>query len=721
VALRRMLAQLSYTPVFTAHPTESRRRTVQEALRRIFLSLKSLQSSQQVAERQALEQTLEHQIRLLWLTDEVRSNHLRVQDEINNGLLHFEHSLAQAVPSVYRALESELAAHYPRHTMEVPPFLHFGSWIGGDRDGNPNVTPETTELALRLQHQAVLRVYLQQVNTLTRHLTHSARFSSPCPELQDSISADQRDFPDWAQELAHHRSNEPYRHKLAYVRLRLERRLEAVQVLLRGQESTPAEGAYGSEEALLADLRLIRDSLLLHGDRVSAEGELRDLIRLVETFGFYLAALDLRQEASVHTRAVEELLAAAGHADYATLDEAARQGLLGRLIEAGLPEVDGTAFSAETRQTIALFGIMHRLRSEVSRQAFSTYIISMTRRPSHVLEVLLLASQAGLLGRRDGLWFCDITVAPLFETIDDLIRCDQVLGALLDLPLYLTLLRANGGCQEVMLGYSDSTKDGGILSAAWHLYEAQKRLAALATDHGVGLRLFHGRGGTVGRGGGPAHQAILAQPAGTVHGGLRVTEQGEVIAFKYAHPETAVYELTVSTAAVLKRSVHLIHAPPPERRDYLGILDELAAAGETAYRDLVDRTPGVLDFFYSATPVNELGRLNLGSRPSHRRGGERSKASIRAIPWVFGWAQSRYNLPGWYGAGTALERWHHAAPERLARLQRMYLEWPFFKNLIDNVQLALAKTDLDIALSYARLCQHDLQSHRIHGAIKEEY
>lgn len=721
-ALRRIFAQLSYTPVFTAHPTESRRRTVQEGLRRVFLSLKALQGTQQPGERAPLEQTLEHQIRLLWLTDEVRSSHLRVQDEIHNGLAHFDYSLALAVPICYRALESELASHYPLHSIEVPPFLHFGSWVGGDRDGNPNVTTQATELALRLQQQAVLNAYLERVNSLARHLSHCARFCSPCPELQESIVADQRDFPDWSEELAHHRAAEPYRHKLAYVRLRLERRLEVLRALLQHREPPPRRGVYAGEEQLLADLKLIRDSLMLHGDHVSAQGELRDLIRLVETFGFHLAALDIRQEASVHTRAVAELLAAAGHGDYEALGEAGRQRLLGQLIETGLPPgVESQMLGAETHQTIALLVVMQRLREEISRQAFSTYVVSMARRPSHVLEVLLLARQANLVACADGRWRCDITVAPLFETIDDLNHCDQVLGALLSLHQYRELLRANGGCQEVMLGYSDSAKDGGILPAAWHLYEAQKRLAALAAAHGVSLRLFHGRGGTVGRGGGPAHQAILAQPAGTVHGQLRVTEQGEVVAFKYAHPETAVYELTVSSAAVLKRSVHLIHAPPPERRDYLGVMDELAATGERAYRELVDHTPGLLDFFYGATPVNELGRLNLGSRPTHRRSGERSKASIRAIPWVFGWAQSRYNLPGWYGVGAALERWHLGAPERLGRLQRMYLEWPFFRNLIDNVQLALAKSDLEIAVSYARLCGRDLQVHRIHGAIKEEY
>ncbi len=720
--LRYLLGRVGYSPVFTAHPTESRRRTIQDALRRVFASLQELRLPQvSAAMRERIEFGLQHQIRLLWMTDEMRGSNLRVQDEIRNGLVHFQNALVEAVPAFYRSLEQAIEHCHGTDRVAVPPLLRFGSWIGGDRDGNPHVTAATTELALRTHQRTVLVIYLQRIELLERMLTHSVRFFGPCAELQASIEEDQKDFPGLAEEFAYHHESEPYRHKLFYVRTRLERRLDVLRAQLRGEPAPPATGSYASEEALLADLQMIRASLNLKGESTSAEGELKDLIRLVETFGFFLATLDQRQESSVHTRVVAEVLVASGHPGYLALDEAQRQGALVEALEHGLELPCAVDWSEEARATLAVFEVMARMRSEVSRHAFGSYIVSMTGQASHVLEVLVLAGCAGLVGRNAEGFFCAITVSPLFETIDDLRRCQDVVRALLRLPLYRALLRAAGNAQEVMLGYSDSTKDGGILASSWHLYDAQKRLAALAQQHGVELRLFHGRGGTIGRGGGPAHSAILGQPPGTVSGGMRVTEQGEVLAFKYSHPETAVYELTVSCAALLKRSADLIRPPPAERRDYLGTLDEITRIGERTYRRLVDHTEGFFDFFYEATPVEELRHLHLGSRPTHRRAADRGKQSIRAIPWVFGWAQARYNLPGWFGVGTALQEWHGNAPDRLARLQRMYMEWPFFRNLIDNVQMILAKTDLEIAGAYAALCTDRLGAQRMHSAIRAEY
>jgi phosphoenolpyruvate carboxylase len=345
----------------------------------------------------------------------------------------------------------------------------------------------------------------------------------------------------------------------------------------------------------------------------------------------------------------------------------------------------------------------------------------MTHEASHVMEVMLLARLAGLVGKTSDGWFCNIHVSPLFETIDDLSRIHRVLQTLFDNPTYAELLKTSGNIQEVMLGYSDSCKDGGIFASSWNLYDAQKRIIALADDRGISCRLFHGRGGTVGRGGGPTHESILAQPVDTVHGQIKFTEQGEVLAYRYANPETALFELTMGISGLIKASRCLIEPPEMDRKDFLGILDELAKLGEQAYRDLVQHTPGLLDFFYEATPVEAIALLNIGSRPSHRKKADRSIASIRAIPWVFGWAQSRFTLPAWYGIGHALEQWRGNDPERTAKLQKMYQEWPFFRSLLSNSQMALFKANIPIAKQYAGLLNDGELGVNIYRRIAEEY
>jgi phosphoenolpyruvate carboxylase len=717
-----LLGRLRYSPVFTAHPTESRRRTVQEALRRVYDTLREAYAAGRTGpEREAAMGRLEHELRVLWLTDEVRGSAMRVQDEIDSGLAHFPGSLAEAVPALYRRLEGALDRHYPGQPLTVGAFLHFGSWIGGDRDGNPLVTPETTLLAVRMQQRVALTLYLQHVNGLERELSHALRFCRGCERLLASIARDQADFPDLAPELAHHRVTEPFRHKLQYVRTRLERRLAGVRAALRGESGAPRPGAYARPEDFVADLTLIREALRDTGDRASADGAIADLIRLAQTFGFHLASLDIREEASVHTSTVAALLAAAGEPDYERWEEPARVDRLVQLIDAGWPAAGAPDLAEPARRTLEVFEALARLRDEAGPGALGHYVVSMTRRASEVLEVVALAVRAGLVARVAGAWRGPLSVSPLFETIQDLEGCDRVLETLLAIPLYRALVETGGGRQEVMLGYSDSTKDGGILASSWRLYDAQQRLAALSERLGVPVRFFHGRGGTVGRGGGPAHLAILAQPPGTVSGELRVTEQGEMLASKYGSPESALYELSISASALLRRSHGLVRPAEQERRDWLGTMDVLARWAEETYRDLVDRTPGFFDFFYQVTPIEELGHLQIGSRPSHRRGGDRGKASIRAIPWVFGWAQARFHLPGWYGLGSALARWHDRAPERLAQLQRMYVDWIYFRNLIDNVQMILAKTDMDIACEYATLASPEQEVAGILATIRAEY
>ena len=723
--LQALLDQCCYIPVFTAHPTESKRRAVMHALRRIFMTAEQLNDLRlSKTERDDIHAELLAHIQVLWKTDEVRVRKPKVDDEIRNGLFYFHESLFTAVPATYRFMERAVRRIYGADHIKVPSMLQFGSWIGGDRDGNPFVKPETTELAIRLHMREVLREYIQQVESLRSLLTHSIRLCQPNDPLIRSLEADGQRFGLRLGDDPARFANEPYRRKLYIMRHRLRQNLYHVAALVEQPETASQErhpDAYGSEDEFLQDLYLIRDSLIAHGDANVAARELQDLIRLAETFGFYLVQLDVRQESTRHTDAVAELCRALpGSPDYRALDEVGRMELLARTLEQGQrPDLERADLGEETRETLAVFDTMRRMRGESSPRAFGNYVISMTHTASHIMEVMWLAHCAGLAGHGADGWFCNIRISPLFETIEDLSHVDDVLPRLLDDPVYKALLAASGNLQEVMLGYSDSCKDGGIVAASWNLYEAQKKITAIATERGVKCRLFHGRGGTLGRGGGPTHEAILAQPTGTVHGQIKFTEQGEVLSNKYSNHETAVYELTLGLTGLIKASRGLVQEPDPRTAEP-EIMKDLARYGEDCYRDLIDRTPGLLDYFYEATPVNEIALLNIGSRPSHRKK-DRSKASIRAIPWVFGWAQGRHTLPAWYGIGTALERWQEGDPARLEKLRAMYRDWPFFRALLSNTQMSLSKAEMKIAATYTQLAQNQDQAQAIFRTIEQEY
>jgi len=728
--LQRLLDQSLYLPVFTAHPTEAIRRTVMASLRRLFVTSEILDDLRLGREeREAVQLLLKQQIQVLWKTDEVRLHKPSVEDEIRNGLYFFRESLFAAIPKTYRYLEKAAHHTYGSNPAGMIPsipggLIRFGSWIGGDRDGNPFVTPATTALALRLQMREVLSTYIEHVVELGHLLTHSVHlcdFSGPFLERlhQDEIRFSEacRDFPEgYFHEL--------YRRKLCIMCYRLRLNLGDIDARLAQPEEDIAASpaAYANEQEFLDDLALIRDSLAANGDASVADAELKDLVRLVETFGFYLMHLDIRQESTRHSEAVGELLQTLQiEPGYGALDEAHRQRLLCDALAAPPPVLERAGLSERTRETLEVFDVMRRMQAEVSTRAFGNYVISMTHTASHVLEVMFLAWLTGLAGRRDDDWFANIRISPLFETIDDLEHTEQVLSELLGNDTYRALLNASGHCQEIMLGYSDSCKDGGILASNWSLYEAQKKIIAICDRYGLQVRLFHGRGGTIGRGGGPTHEAILSQPPGTVHGQIKFTEQGEVLRYKYSNEETAVYELSMGITGLLKASRVLIEPAVEDRRDYMGIMDELARIGEDTYRDLIDNTEGLFDYFYEATPVTEIGLLNIGSRPSHRKQQDRSKTSIRAIPWVFGWAQSRHTLPAWYGLGTALETWRSDDPSRLARLQGMYQDWPFFRALLSNIQMALFKGEMNIAHEYTRLAGNQDMAQRIYGKISDEY
>ena len=727
--LQEMLTALRFQPVFTAHPTEARRRAVLEAQRRLYVLARKL-NSPNLAEhqRQSLHQKILNQVQVLWKTDEVRVQKPVVEDEIKNGLFYFRETLFDTVPQIYRNLARALDNVYGDEggakAFHIPAFLRFGSWIGGDRDGNPFVTHDVTKLAVRLQSREVLKHYRRRIEELQVQLTHSASLIRPSAAFELRMQADEAIVAEAFGAKSGRYAFEPYRRKLNLMHYRLGCQMARIETLLDGGADPGLGAGYAGEADFMADLAAISDSLISHGDANIAEAELQDLMALVRTFGFFLAELDIRQESTRHSEAVAELFAKAPNLpDYNELNEEARIGVLADLLShGGTPLLYAQDLSDGTREILRVMRTVADLRREISPQAFGAYVISMTHQASHVLEVLFLASFAGLCGRhQDGTWHCDIRVAPLFETIDDLAKIEPTLERLLDVPAYRALLKQSGNVQEVMLGYSDSCKDGGILASTWSLYKAQLLVSRSTASRGLDCRVFHGRGGSVGRGGGPTHDAILAQPPGTLAGDIKFTEQGEVLSAKYSNADTATFELTMGISGLLKASRCMSVACTPDRADYIAIMDELAQRGEQGYRSLTDDAPGFIDYFYEGTPVAEIGLLNIGSRPSHRAKGDRSKYSVRAIPWVFAWAQSRQTIPAWYGVGAALKGWRGDAPERLETLRAMAQDWPFFRALLSNSAMSLAKSELSIAREYAQLCSDQAVADTIFAAIAREY
>lgn len=724
--LQALLNDLNYLPVMTAHPTEAKRRTVRGALRNVFISHEKLLHSDVKGyfREEALER-LHSQIQLLWKTDEVRARSMGVVDEIEAGLFYFPLSLFEATAQVYRNFHRALVDVYGSEAaarIDIPSFLNFGSWIGGDRDGNPNVKPHTTALALRLQARTITQEYLRRLDLLREQLSYSNGLCRPTEHFLQSLERDRELLGESAIAIERTCMQEPYRHKLSLMKYRMHKRLELIDQRIAGDSSKTDAVAYNNIQSFHADLCVIHESLSSHGDQAIADRDLQDLIRLTEVFGFYLMQLDMRQESGRHSQAVAEILASALGIDYLALEETKRLEVLSEAI--AIPGGLGYAvshLSATTLETLEVFQVMAQMRREIGNDCFSRYVISMTHSASHVMEVLLLAAQNGLAGRIGGQWYCHIGVSPLFETIEDLNHIDSVLRSLLAQPVYRALLNASGMRQEVMLGYSDSCKDGGILASAWGLYSAQQQVMAISDSEGVPCRLFHGRGGTIGRGGGPTHEAILAQPPATVRGQIKFTEQGEVLFYRYNNMETAIYELTMGITGLMKASLSVVQPVEPDRAENLAVMSELAQLGERSYRQLTEHTPGFLDYFYEATPVQEIGQLNIGSRPSHRKKQDRSKYSVRAIAWVFAWAQSRQTFPAWYGIGSSLEHYCAGNPDRLKTLRELYKSWPFFRNLLSNAQMALSKSDMSIAEEYSSLCADPEVGKCIHALIASEH
>ena len=722
--LESLINSLRYIPVFTAHPTEAKRRSKLEAMRRIFNTILELQSYKgQSIKREELIDELQAEILILWRTDEVRLRKPTVLDEVENGLYYFRTSLFRAIPEVYRDLEKAIKRVYHTDDIKVPSFIRFGSWIGGDRDGNPFVTPDITREAVYMHAETALHEYMRRAQKLSTLLTHSSGLTTPSDEFLSSSKDDDKYFQGAFEDTTQDFAKEPYRRKLKIIRYRLKERLNVIKQL-KNKNNIKSPHAYNSEKELLNDLYLIKDSLISDNDNILNDFGLNDFIRLVETFGFYLVNLDIREESTNHTNAISEILKNHDNKEYDQLNESSRISSLENVIKSDLTLDDiYTSLSDETKKVLDVFTVMKELRNEVSEHAFGNYVISMTHHASHVFEVLALAKLCGLISFKDGKLSSSIQVTPLFETIDDLTRIEEILEDLFSNDTYTNLIGTykNSKLQEVMLGYSDSCKDGGILSSSWSLYKAQQQVLDISKKYQIECRLFHGRGGTVGRGGGPTHNAILAQPNKTVRGMIKITEQGEVLSYKYAVPQSASYELELAISGLIKASKHLVIDDTVCTNNFEEIMSEMSLVGEKKYRDLTDDKEGIMDYFYEATPVQELAELNIGSRPSHRKKTQRSKYSIRAIPWVFGWSLSRHTLPAWYGLGSALNKMVTSDQSSMDKLKMMYSEWPFFRVLLDNIQMALAKSDLGIARDYSLLVKDRNAANQIIDDIEKEF
>ncbi|MCO5124238.1 MAG: phosphoenolpyruvate carboxylase [Rhizobacter sp.] len=711
-----VLERAYISPVLTAHPTEVQRKSILDAERRIAELLGQRDSLRSDAERAENEALLRARTTQLWQTRMLRYTKLTVADEIENALSYYHSTFLRQIPRLYRDIESAL----PGRT--IAPFFRMGNWIGGDRDGNPNVGADSLQLALARQCETALRYYLTELHELGAELSISAMLAPVTPEMR-ALAASSPDH-------SAHREDEPYRRALIGMYARLAATLTELTGAEALRHAVAPQSPYRASSELLADLRVIEASLKSHHAHSLIAPRLAPLLRAVQVFGFHLATVDLRQSSDKHEAVLAELLRVARiEADYSALSEQDKRTLLLRQLNDARPlRVPTADYSELTRGELAVFETARTMRERYGREALRHAIISHTEDVSDLLEVLLLQKEVGLLRgtpeTADAV--ADLIVSPLFETIADLRNAAPIMRDYYALPGITALVARSGGEQDVMLGYSDSNKDGGFFTSNWELYEAELALVALFTtlrsEHGIVLRLFHGRGGTVGRGGGPSYQAILAQPPGTVNGQIRLTEQGEVIASKYAHPEIGRRNLETLVAATLE--ARLLHRTKSAPRVFIETAAALSSASMAAYRRLVYETAGFTDYFFDTTPIREIAELNIGSRPASRKA-TRAIEDLRAIPWGFSWGQCRVALPGWCGFGSAVKSFLDSDPAardaRLALLQRMVRQWPFFRTLLSNLDMVLAKSDLAIAARYVELAEDRRSGQRIFGLIKAEW
>ncbi len=727
--ISQTLAHSFVSPVLTAHPTEVQRQSILSAERDIAELLHERDEIKARAavvnatkdaltpkELAANEQSMRARVMQLWQTRLLRFSKLTVADEIENSLSYYESTFLREIPKIYASLEEALGTH------PVAPFLRMGQWIGGDRDGNPNVNAQTLQQALKRQAEVALRHYLTEVHYLGSEL---------------SLSAMLVDFPPAMKALAEkspdtnaHRMDEPYRRALTGIYARLAATLKSLTGGDAARHAVEPQNPYADASSFLADLKIIQASLKSHHAQALAAQRLDPLIRAVEVFGFHLATVDLRQSSDQHEKVVGELLHTARiEKDYAALDETSKRAVLMQLLNDARPlRIPGAAYTEHTQSELAIFEAALAARATYGAEAIRHYIISHTETVSDLLEVLLLQKEVGLMrGTLDDKALVDLIVVPLFETIEDLRNSASIMREFYALPGIANLVKRSGAEQDIMLGYSDSNKDGGIFTSNWELYRAEVALVEdfdrLANSHNIQLRMFHGRGGTVGRGGGPSYQAILAQPPGTVRGQIRLTEQGEVIGSKYANPEIGRRNLETLVAATLEAT--LLQPTKTAPRNFLETAAQLSEASMSAYRHLVYETAGFNDYFFGATPIREIAELNIGSRPASRKANQKIE-DLRAIPWGFSWGQCRLTLPGWFGFGSAVEKFLDRPTDKerkaaLALLQKMVKQWPFFKTLLSNIDMVLAKSDLALASRYSELVSDVKLRKKIFAAIETEW
>ena len=727
--ISQTLAHSFVSPVLTAHPTEVQRQSILSAERDIAELLTArdeikARAAAVNAAKDALtpkelainEQRMRARVMQLWQTRLLRFSKLTVADEIENSLSYYESTFLREIPKIYAALEEALGTH------PVAPFLRMGQWIGGDRDGNPNVNAQTLQHALKRQADVALRHYLTEVHFLGSELSLSAMLV----EFPPAMKALAEKSPDTNA----HRIDEPYRRALTGMYARLAATLKSLTGGDAARHAVEPQNPYTDSDSFLADLKVIQASLNSHHAKALAAQRLDPLIRAVEVFGFHLATVDLRQSSDQHEKVVDELLATARiEKNYASLNEASKRAVLLKLLNDARPlRIPGANYSDHAQSELSIFEEARLARTTYGTEAIRHYIISHTETVSDLLEVLLLQKEVGLMrGTLEDNARVDLIVVPLFETIEDLRNSAGIMREFYALPGIANLIQRSGAEQDIMLGYSDSNKDGGIFTSNWELYRAEVALVEdferLANSHNIQLRMFHGRGGTVGRGGGPSYQAILAQPPGTVRGQIRLTEQGEVIGSKYANPEIGRRNLETLVAATLEAT--LLQPTKTAPRHFLETAAQLSQDSMDAYRHLVYETAGFNDYFFGATPIREIAELNIGSRPASRKANQKIE-DLRAIPWGFSWGQCRLTLPGWYGFGSAVEKFLDRPTDKeqkaaLALLQKMVKQWPFFKTLLSNMDMVLAKSDLALASRYSELVSDAKLRKRILTAIEAEW
>ena len=714
-ALQTFLNSALISPVLTAHPTEVQRKSILDCQLIISRLLSQRDRADMTPDDlEENEETLHRFVLILWQTRMLRTAKLTVRDEIKNGLEFYRYTFLSEIPKIYAYMEKQLEARFDKN-IRIPPLLRVGSWIGGDRDGNPFVTHDVMRDAMQQHSSLAFEHYMSETHLLGTRLSLTDRLVDVSDEL--------RKLSDASPDKAPSRTDEPYRRALILIYSRLSATAKHLgHKLSLLPPVDPHAQPYATPQEFIADLDVMIDSLFKHGAVYLARGRLAYLRRAVEVFGFHLAPLDMRQHSAVHEQTVAELFSRSDDKiNYKDLDEAARRESLLASLQAGKPVMgDISTYGDVAQSELRIMQAAAQIHQRFGRAALPNHIISKTDAVSDMLELALMLQQAGLLegGEQPVL---HVNIIPLFETIADLRGCATIMDELFAIPYYQKLLASRGNTQEVMLGYSDSNKDGGYLTANWELYKAEVELVKVFAKHNIELRLFHGRGGTVGRGGGPSYEAILAQPPGSVNGQIRITEQGEVISSKYSNPEIGRRNLETLIAATMEATLLHHHGADSTMPEYHRIMEALSREAYAAYRKLVYETPGFTEYFFTATPIREIAELNIGSRPSARRASDHIE-DLRAIPWVFSWGLNRTLLPGWFGFGSAVKQFiAREGDSGLAQLQAMYKNWEFFRGLMSNMDMVLSKTDMGIASSYAELVGDVDLRERIFGAINSEW